>query len=475
MKRTWSRRTALSSALLLAMAAAAATRPHYGGVLRIGIAERIATLDPAEHDGNAGARIARLRITPLIFETLVRQQPDGSLRPGLARYWTSGPNFRRWQFWLRAGVIFHDGVALTPEVAAKSLAGVITDCTARASGEMLVLDCQSPHPALAAELAMPEHAIVRRTAANTIEGTGPFVVSQWRAGERAVLSAWDEYWGGRPYVDTLEITLGQPERDQLLALQLGRTDVVELAPGEAARAGLRTDIRSNARISISPPIELLALNFAHSSKAVADPRVRAAINFLVDRDAIAAKLLQREAQPAATLVPGWISGYGAAFSAAADSQRAGELLAQARQPSGAPLAPITLQYDAADPLSRLIAERIAVDAREIGLPLQTAGAPGGAADVVLEHLAISSLDPAAALMQVAAELRLPAPAIADDALESVYRAESALLNDRWVVPVVFVKRSWAVAPRVRNWMLPPDGRWHADDLWVQANAEEERQ
>ena len=473
MKRMWSRRTALGSALLLAIAAAAATRPHYGGVLRIGIAERIATLDPAEHDGNAAARIARLRITPLIFETLVRQQPDGTLRPGLARSWTTGPNFRRWQFWLRPGVIFHDGTPLTPDIAAKSLTGVITDCTARASGEMLVMDCQSPHPALAAEQAMPEHAIVRRTATNTIEGTGPFVVSQWRASERAVLSAWDEYWGGRPYVDTLEITLGQPERDQLLALQLGRTDIVELAPGEAARASGR-DIRGDARISSSPPIELLALNFAHNSKVVADARVRAAINLVEDRDAIAAKLLQREAQPAATLVPGWISGYGAAFSAAADSQRAGELLAQARQPSGAPLGPITLQYDATDPLSRLVAERIAVDARELGLPLQTASAPGGAADVVLEHLAISSLDPAAALLQIATELRLPAPAIADDALESVYRAESALLNDHWIVPVVFVKRSWAIAPRVRNWMLPPDGRWHADDIWVQASAEEER-
>ena len=87
---------------------------------------------------------------------------------------------------------------------------------------------------------------------------------------------------------------------------------------------------------------------------------------------------------------------------------------------------------------------------------------------------MSSLDPAAALMQLAAELRLPAPAIGDDSLEAVYRAEYALLNDRWVVPVISVKRSWAVAARVRNWMLPPDGRWHADDIWVQPNAEEER-
>jgi peptide/nickel transport system substrate-binding protein len=457
----WSRRIALASALTLAVGAAAATRPHYGGGLRIGMAERVTSLDPAAREGDRGAGIARMRIMPLLFETLVKQQPDGTLRPGLARYWTSSANFRHWQFWVRSGVNFHDGTALTADLAARSLNGAMADCTARASGEMLVMDCQSPHPALAAELTAPERAIVRRTP-NSLEGTGPFVVAQWQPGQRLVISAWEQYWGGRPYLDSIEITFAQPERDQLLALQLGRTDIAELGTGDAARS----DIRGQARVASTPPIELMTLNFSRSSRAVADPRIREALSFAADRDAIANKLLQREAQPAASLVPGWISGYGSAFTIAGDASRARELVTEVREPSGAPLPPITLQYDSADALSRLVAERIAVDARAIGLPVQTIGTPGAAPDVTLERIALESLDPAAALIEVASELRLPAPAIADDSLEAVYRAESALLSERWVAPVIFVKRSWAIAARVRNWMLPPDGGWRADELWI---------
>src|SRR5437588_6083392 len=264
MKPSRSQRFALGSVvLLLAAAATAATRPHYGGVLRIGMAERVSILDPAQHEDERMTEIARLRITPLLFETLVREDSDGTLHPALARTWTASANLRRWQFWLRRAVTFHDGTPLTTELAAKALAGLMADCAVRSAGDMLMVECQTPHPALAAELAMPALAIVRRGTAGALEGTGPFLLSQWQPRERLVLSAWEGYWGGRPYVDTVEITLGQPHRDQVLALQLGRSDIVEVPAGEASRI----DLGSDARIGTTLPLELMVLVFSRQSKA----------------------------------------------------------------------------------------------------------------------------------------------------------------------------------------------------------------
>src|SRR5438046_885415 len=119
-------RTVFSSvcALALACVALAATRPHYGGTLRVAMQERITSLDPAQRD-DAGQ--ARWRVTPLIFETL--WTPDG--RPGLALGWGGPDTFRHFEFSLRRDVRFHDGTPLTPELAAKSLSGVIPGCTAR--------------------------------------------------------------------------------------------------------------------------------------------------------------------------------------------------------------------------------------------------------------------------------------------------------------------------------------------------------
>jgi peptide/nickel transport system substrate-binding protein len=449
MKRTAFQLLAFSS-LLVALSLHAATRPRYGGTVRVSMHDSISDLDPSVQDAGS-SNDAKLRITRLLFDTLVVESPSGTILPSLARAWTVDSSFRSWQFIVRSDVRFHDGSRLTPDSVVASLAGRVPGCNLRAAAESVLVQCDAPRPGLAAELAMPRNAIVRHAPGGTLQGSGPFLVAQWRPEQPIILTAVEDYWAGRPYLDAIHVLTGQSYRDQDLAFQLDKTDVIELPPGQAAR---------NDRASTSSPAELLALVFSRSAVNVADERVRTLLSLAIDRTSITNVLLQRQGESAAGLLPNWVSGYEAAFATARDAAALQQIRSEVRRPIT-----LTMSYAAADPLLRVVAERISLNLRDSGLNVQLAPDARNA-DVMLTGVDVASADPAAALAHEASELGLPLPAIDDNSLEAAFKAERALIAGHWVVPVVFVERVYAVSPRLRNWLLRANGMWDADNVWL---------
>src|SRR5882757_2556677 len=92
----------------------------------------------------------------------------------------------------------------------------------------------------------------------------------------------------------------------------------------------------------------------------------------LDCDTMANVLLQREAQPADSLLPQWLSGYAFLFESSMNLQRAREL--RAAFPAGVPGAaqPLRLRVDAPGDLFKLMGERVAVNARQANLMVQVA-------------------------------------------------------------------------------------------------------
>jgi len=98
-----------------------------------------------------------------------------------------------------------------------------------------VIQSERPEPGLLFELARPRHALSLLGG-----GTGPFRIVKWEPGRRASLAANDDYWRGRPYVDAVEVGMGRPLRDQLIDLELGKADLIDISPGQVRRQPLRT-------------------------------------------------------------------------------------------------------------------------------------------------------------------------------------------------------------------------------------------
>jgi peptide/nickel transport system substrate-binding protein len=444
MRRFAWRFLAAASLTVLAAPAIAESRPRYGGTMVIELLDSLTLTDPAEWP---------VRLVPLVYDRLVRLDEHGDPQPELAISWQHDASNKHWQFHLRPHATFHDG---TPVTAAAVVASLKDWKNVTASGEgVVVLESDVPAPDLPLRLASPRFAILLRGADGVSVGTGPFRITEWQPGKRALLSAYEGYWGGRPFVDSVELLMSRGFRDQSIDLELGKADLVELPIGAARRT-----TQPSVRTWISAPSELIALVFERGRAATEDARVREAIALSIDRAAIQNVLLERQGESTGAVLPGWLSGYAFLFQAARNLDRARQLTSALLK--SAPR--VSLAYDPADPLARPIAERIALDVRESGIVLQAA--PGARGDVRLARYRLRSVDAPQVLADVAAwqGAEAPAPAITP---EATYSAERKLLEDFRVVPLFHLPETYGLSSRVRNWDPQSWGDWRLGDVWLE--------
>jgi len=393
------------------------------------------------------------RVLGLIADNLVTMDAEARPQAALALTWQSDPNARHWQFSLRRGVKFHDGTILTPAAVAQILGTLHSSWSIRAVGDLLTIDSDEPVPGMLAELALPRNLLLRRNSDGIPIGTGAFRVAEWQQGKALKLVANEESWSGRPFVDTVQIELGKPQRDQAIALQLGRVDVIEVQPS-ASNGGPQ-------RVQTSLPVELMALVFPANSKAQ-DVHLREALALAIDRKPIQFGLLKGTADATGSVLPNWMTGYSNVFSTQPNPQLARTVLAGSRQPA------LTLSYDPLDSRSQLIAERIALNAREIGITLQVSLT--ASPDARLVRVILPSPDPALSLRDCARQLGLPSPAIHGHSTEDLYQAERALLVGNPVIPLFHLPVASSVSPRVHDWAPDRLGNWNLAEVWLEADS-----
>ena len=446
MRRIGYLRLAVSS-LVLAVTASAATRPHYGGTLRVEMRAAPASLDPVQAEASGTGNLSRL-----VFDTLVRLDDRGIVQPGLATSWTAESGNLRWHFVLRPGVTFQDGSTLTAEIAAASLRAANPQWKVFASEDSVIVefDLAMESPAI---LALPRNGIAKRVG-GTLVGTGPFAVGQWQPGKELTLSANNDYWDGRPFLDSIEVDFGKSFRDQMIALDLGNAEVIEIPPEQARHA-----LAENRRVESSAPVELMALEFSRAPGTEDEGQLRQALGLSIDRNLLNNVMLQGGGEPTASLLPEWMTGYAFLFPASVDLPRARQITGSLRQP-----APWTLAYDGSDPVSRVVAERIALNARDAGLAINLT--TSSAADIRLLRIPLASLDAPVALSGLAAALGLPQPKINGAGPEDLYTAESALLQSQRIIPLLHLRVSYGLSKSVHNWSSGPGGEWELPQVWL---------
>ena len=435
---------------VLVASAVAETRPQYGGTIRVAMRETVTSLDPA--DNTQPDSFARRDLTRLMFDTLISMAENGRLQPSLAISWQASGN-QAWKLRLRRGVRFHDGSTLTAEAAAASLRSANPSWNISIEGDAIIIDPGSADPELLAKLTLARNAIVKRDSANTMSGTGPFRITEWQANKKLTLAANEDCWKGRAFVDGIEIEVGRSYRDQTASLDLGRVDLIELASEQVHRASM-----DGRRLASSFPVELMALIFSRDASSPEEKTLREALALSIERTSMRSVLLQGAGQPAGGVLPTWMSGYGFVFAVDADLAKARHNREQART-----VPTWTLGYDSSDAVARLIAERIALNAKDAGLSLQTTSA--AISDLRLMRIPLSSLDPWVALADVAGLVNAPLPRRAGS-VEDLYAAEQALMATQKIIPLFHLPISYAGSGTLKNWTVGSDGEWNLADSWV---------
>lgn len=444
------------------------------------IKERVTSLDP--RDGSHSR--AKDEIGSLLFEGLTYGDENGTVKPALASGWQHDPQNKLWQFHLRDGVRFHDSSTLSAKMVAAQLASGNPNWKIQTGiGNLVYIDTDSPTPNLPAILALPRFAITAKAADGSATGTGAFRLQEWDPGRRALLAANEDYWGGRPYVDSVEVVMAYSLRDQLLERRLDRDDAVQVEFDQ-----IRNLLQANQSIASSGAADTLLLAFpapeansvrAGKKRPTDNARLREAISLAIDRASIANVLLQRQGQSASALLPQWFSGYEFLFSAtapaSADLDHARTIRAETES-----VPTLTLGYETSYYVSRLVAERIVVNAREAGINMQLAPLKGlnldtlsknSALDMILCEVQLSSSDGNAALYDIAIQLHTEQTQLSSitsaTTPDELYAAEKHLLENLRYVPIVHVPEAWWLNQRMRHWKTPQNGGWRIEDVWLE--------
>ena len=445
-------------------------RPHYGGTIRVETQGTIRSLDPAAVPADSSDASIRNTVLPLVYETLVSVDPNGGIRPLLATSWATDVGAVRWRFVMRPGVRLHDGTTLQAAQAAAALRSHLSAAQVGTDGETIVIDAGSSRPDLLWELADVRRAIAVRSAAGDLVGSGPFYTERLEAA-RLSLRAHDGYWDGRPFLDGVRIEFARPLASQVTSLETGRADLIAVRPTDVRRL-----MQRDVRVEASRPLELFALVFEAPRADPGELALRRTLSASIDRAAMVRVLLQGHGEPARALLPTWLSGYPSSVvepSPERLSRAAVTALPAARRT-------LILRVTAGDSTAQAVADRIAVDARDAGF-LMTVQTPTGLApraDLRLVRLTVAATSPERALASVMTSLgtrtllaatREPAPPPGAP-LEAVARAESGLLQQSVIVPVVHLPALYASGDRVESFEGPvvgATGGWNLSNVWLQ--------
>ena len=317
-----------------------------GGILTMSQPADATTMDP-QLQGD----VADMNILINMFDCLTTRDSQNRLVGQLATSWTA-VNPTTWRFTLRKGVKFHNGEPFNAAAMKYSIERLLDPKTGSPIVEFAdagvtgvnVIDeytadivSKIPAPIIPEQCALfdgvmvPPNYIEEKGAAYFAKnpvGTGPFKFVQWQPGAQVVLEANPSYWGGAPSLSQLIIKPVPDSATALASLQSGELDMVTGLVGSDVQPVVGA---SGIKVVSVPGIRCYFVNLdTEDSGPLADVRVRQALNYAVDVDALVKVVLAGYGQQIATMFPSSAFGYSSTVKPYPyDPQKAKQLLAAA--------------------------------------------------------------------------------------------------------------------------------------------------
>jgi peptide/nickel transport system substrate-binding protein len=315
-----------------------------GGTLRIGTRVDPQSFDP--HHYKAGG--IDLAVLDLLTDGLVTFDRKMNIVPQLATSW-EWLDDTTLRFELRQGVVFHDGTPWNAEAARVNFERIATAAEVAgyygqiASVEVvddhtIDLKLKAPYAPILRNLAAPVGGMLSPAAieelgdeiARSPVGTGPYKLEEWVPNERLVLVRNPSYWD-RPFkLDKLIFRPFPEEATRLLAFQAGELDVIQ-DPVPSTVKTLEQDDRF--RVVRATQLRNLWLGIENGDETLDNIKLRQAIAYAIDRDALVNLVAEGLADVAEGLIPPDMMGLPP-VAYPYDPGKAKELLAEAGYPDG---------------------------------------------------------------------------------------------------------------------------------------------
>ncbi len=162
-------------------------------------------------------------------------------------------------------------------------------------------------------------------------GSGPFRFVSMSQDKDVVLARNDSYWGERPHVSRVQFLIVPDTTTRALELRKGSADIAINALTADMVGALQRDPKLVIEKSPGTPYQYLAMNMR--DPILKDVRVRQALAYAIDRQAIIHYLLRDMARPASSVLPPESWAYDPNVRTYSyDPERARKLLDQAGYP-----------------------------------------------------------------------------------------------------------------------------------------------
>jgi peptide/nickel transport system substrate-binding protein/oligopeptide transport system substrate-binding protein len=310
-----------------------------------------------------------------VFNGLVQFDVNLNVVPCIANSWEASRDGLVWTFHLRQGVKFHHGREVHADDFVNTFTRILDPRTAspRAwlfervqgaakfrAGEAerveglqaldaytLKITLSQPYAPFITLLGMAQAQVVPSEEVQRLGaefgrrpvGTGPFRFVNWVAGEEITLEANEVYFDGRPFLDRLHYRIMPNQQTILTEFEKGALEDVDLTGHEG------TPLSSDPRFSFvrKPLLATVFLWLDTRHNPFNNPKVRQAINYAINREAISSGIRQNRHVQARGILPLGMPGSNPDLAGYTyDPARARQLLAEAGYPEGKDLLPLEL-------------------------------------------------------------------------------------------------------------------------------------
>ncbi|WP_425475104.1 nickel ABC transporter substrate-binding protein [Brenneria uluponensis] len=299
---------------------AAESRPESTTTLQYASTKDIRDINPHLYRGEMAAQ-------NMVFESLVINTNDG-VKPWLAQRWDISPDGKVYTFHLRPHVMFSDGMPFNAQAVKLNIDAVLANYQRHAWLELVqqidhvavvddltvALYLKNPYYPTLIELGLtrpfrfisPRSFIDGQTkkGVSGYSGTGPWLLTQHVKNQYAVFAVNPNYWGSRPRISRVVWRVIPERQSMLMALKKGDIQLIYGADGDMLNSDSFIALQAAGKFhtDISEPVASRALVLNSSRPITSDRQVRMALEYAVNKEALAQGVMSGSESVADTLL-----------------------------------------------------------------------------------------------------------------------------------------------------------------------------